>query len=34
MTKEDKAEYIQGLIDTRENEDISIFIDETAVIYE
>ena len=27
MQKEDKAEYIQALIDTRENEDISIFID-------
>ena len=27
VLKEDKAEYIQALIDTRENEDISIFID-------
>ena len=26
VLKEDKAEYIQALIDTRENEDISIFI--------
>ena len=27
VLKEDKAEYIQALIDTRENEDINIFID-------
>jgi len=27
VLKEDKAEYIQALIDTREHEDISIFID-------
>ena len=27
VLKEDKAEYIQALIDTRENEDINIFLD-------
>ena len=27
VLKEDKAEYIQALIDTREREDISVFID-------
>lgn len=27
VLKEDKSEYIQALIDTRENEDINIFLD-------
>ena len=26
MLKEDKAEYIQALIDTRENEDLNVFL--------
>lgn len=33
VLKEDKAEYIQALIDTRENEDINIFLDCMASLH-
>ena len=33
ILKQDKAEYIQALIDTRDNEDVSIFIDFMAALH-
>ena len=33
LLKKDKAEYIQALIDTREREDISIFLDRMTELH-